>query len=79
MSDLKRWRLMPPRPELCPVCATSHPAEGPHDRESLYYQMAFQQQHGRWPTWEDALAHCDPERQALWREELAAVLGEQER
>jgi hypothetical protein len=36
----------------------------------MYYQMAFQQQHGRWPTWADAMAHCTPEMQSAWIEAL---------
>ena len=30
------------------------------------YQMAFHGQPGRWPTWDDALAHCDGETHAAW-------------
>lgn len=66
-------RLLPPHPSLCQQCARDHPPEEPHDRESLFYQMWFMLTHGRWPTWADACAHTDPERQRLWREELEAM------
>lgn len=29
-------------------------------------------QHGRWPTWGDALAHCSKEIRYIWRKELMA-------
>jgi hypothetical protein len=51
------------------------PAE-PHNQQSLYYQMAFRQQHGRWPTWTDAMSHCTPEVQAIWREGLREQMRE---
>jgi len=51
--------LLPPAPDVCQECATKHAPERPHNKDSLYYQMKFQQVHGRWPTWEDAMEHCD--------------------
>jgi predicted RNA-binding protein with PUA-like domain len=62
--------LLPPAPGLCQVCAVDHPEEQPHNNGSLYYQMRFHAEHGRWPTWQDALAHCNPVVQALWEREL---------
>ena len=55
------WLLLPPAPHLCQVCAVAHAVDQPHNRDSLYYQMAFRAEHGRWPTWDDAMAHCAEE------------------
>lgn len=73
MSDqVRRLRLLPDVPPgACPECAVAHAPEEPHDRDQLYYQYRFRETHGRWPTWRDALAHCAPELQAAWCEELS--------
>jgi len=62
--------LIPPKPGQCPICATSHTADEPHNAQSLYYQYRFRASHGRWPTWADAIAHCQRAVQAAWRAEL---------
>jgi hypothetical protein len=41
----------------------------PTEVRDLYH---FYAQYGRWPTWADAVAHCEPEMQAIWKEELIA-------
>lgn len=61
---------MPPKPGVCQECAVDHPPEAPHNRESLFYQYYFYNKHGRWPTWEDAMDHCDEETKARWIKEL---------
>jgi len=66
----KEGTLMPCAPNVCQECAVDHAPEMPHNQQSLYYQYKFYQQHGRWPTWEDALAHCAPEMQDAWKEAL---------
>lgn len=48
-------------PGTCPECAVDHKPEEMHDRRSLPYQYQFLNKTGRWPTWDDALAHCSPE------------------
>lgn len=53
--------LLPPAADKCQNCAGDHPEGAPHNRDSLYYQMAFQTDHGRAPTWEDAMEHCSEE------------------
>lgn len=50
--------LMGPREGVCEECAAEHPDYMPHSAQSLYYQYRFYQQNGRWPTWNDAMAHC---------------------
>lgn len=65
--------LMPPARGTCPTCAGQHDPEQPHRPDSLYYQVAFQRAHGRWPTWVDALAHCDERTREAWLYELRAL------
>ncbi len=54
-----KMMLLPPAKHLCQTCATEHEPELPHNAQSLYYQAAFQMEHGRSPTWIDAMEHCD--------------------
>lgn len=68
-QPLEMW-LLPPAPGKCQVCGSEHEPELPHNAQSLYYQTAFNMEHGRAPTWQDAWAHCSPEMQAMWRTEL---------
>jgi hypothetical protein len=65
------WTILPPPANVCQTCAKDHEPGQPHDPQTLYYQTAFRQKHGRRPTWADALAHCTPIVQAMWVEELA--------
>lgn len=76
MSHLAPFKLLPCKPGVCQECATDHDPAMPHNQQSLYYQYRFYGQHGRWPTWDDALAHCTPELQTLWKEALAKVLAD---
>lgn len=69
--------LLPPAPHLCQACAVKHDPGQPHNQQSFHYQYWFRLQEAkagreeRWPTWSDAMAHCTPEVQQAWREELA--------
>ncbi len=63
-------RLMPCGPDVCQECAVKHGPSMPHNRQSLYYQYHFYAQHGRWPTWADAMAHCTEDVKAIWTDEL---------
>lgn len=63
-------KLMPCAPNVCQVCAVDHDPKFAHNADSLYYQVKFQQEHGRWPTWGDAIAHCEPGMQEFWKQEL---------
>ncbi len=56
----------------CPECAVKHDSEQPHNRDSLVYQYKFYDKHGRWPTWEDAMAHCPDTIKEMWKRELTA-------
>lgn len=62
--------LLPPPPGVCQECAVQHDPSQPHNKDSLYYQYSFFARHNRWPTWRDAIAHCDQGTQKLWIDEL---------
>lgn len=62
--------LLPPAPDTCPICAAKHENTAPHNCQSIYYQYRFFGIRGRWPTWADAIAHCDEETQSQWKAEL---------
>jgi len=68
---MPKLQLLSPAPDRCPHCAVQHPPEDPHDATSLFYGVWFKQQHGRSPTWADAIDHCDERTKALWTEGLA--------
>jgi hypothetical protein len=62
--------MLPCRPDVCQECAVDHAHDQPHNQQSLYYRVKFQAEHGRAPTWTDAMAHCSPEVRAQWRPRL---------
>ncbi len=68
---IENMMILPPKPGACPECAATHDPKFPHNRDSLYYQMKFRQKHGRFPTWNDAMAHCSELTKACYRVELA--------
>ena len=73
LSTSKSSFMLAPAPEgTCPECAIKHDPGYPHDAASLFYQYRFFGEHGRWPTWNDALAHCEPVTQERWARALAA-------
>ncbi len=67
------FALLPAKKGTCEVCATAHPPEQPHNQQSMFYQYDFYGKQGRWPTWEDAMAHCTPEMKAHWTQCLAEL------
>ncbi len=67
------FHVLPGPKGTCPECNVAHPADEPHDRQSLAYQYRFYGQHGRWPTWRDAIAHCEEGLRAAWEDELRKV------
>ena len=56
--------LMPPRKDVCQICATAHAPEMPHNAQSLYYQTAVLMESGLSPNWVDAMQHCTAEMRA---------------
>jgi len=69
-TDTGTMMLMPARPGTCEICATAHPAEQPHNAQSLFYQVRFQSENGRGADWRDAMAHCDEPTRTLWTDAL---------
>ena len=65
--------LLPPKDGTCPVCATGHTPDLPHNAQSLYYQYRFYGLRNRWPTWADAAAHCTEAVRGQWRETLEGM------
>lgn len=66
-------KLLPPRPDVCQVCARDHAAAQPHDGQSVYYQIQFQGRFGRPATWADAIAHCTADVKRRWRAALVVA------
>lgn len=62
--------ILPPVKGVCQKCAVDHDPTTPHDKDSLYYQMRFQQKHKRFPTWADAMRHCNEKVKEAWKEAL---------
>lgn len=73
MSHLAPFRLIGRTPPgTCEQCAVAHDPTQPHNAQSLAYQYKFFAQHGRWPDWRDAMAHCSTEVKEAWRDALIA-------
>ncbi len=68
--------MLPCPADVCQECAVDHPFGDPHNWQSMYYKYQFYGKHGRWPTCVDAMAHCTPEVQRLWREKIIEVMVE---
>lgn len=49
---------LPQKKGTCSECGTKHYKYAPHEMESIYYHVTFFRQNGRYPTWDDATAHC---------------------
>lgn len=62
--------LLPAAPEACQECGVKHSPSDPHNAQSLRYQMLFQANNGRTPSWNDAMSHCSDAIQEAWRREL---------
>lgn len=62
----KPFRMLPPAPDLCQICATKHDPTQPHNAQSFYFQYWFFDTNGRKATWADAMLHCDEKTKAPW-------------
>lgn len=78
-NSIEEIRVVPLMPGACPVCATKHKKNAPHDRDSLYYQSRFYRKYRRIPTWEDAMAHCDEKTKASFRKKLTGKETEKQK
>jgi hypothetical protein len=70
LNQIRTLQLLPPSPDKCPCCAVAHPPEQAHDATSMFFAFWFQENHGRSPTWNDAIAHCPPEIKTSWTQHL---------
>src|ERR1700761_8339755 len=52
--------------ETCEECAFQHGPTEPHNAQSVFYQIKFTSEHGRPPSWDDAMAHCDEKMKKMW-------------
>lgn len=73
VSERTEMFMLPPKAGVCQVCATDHEDRLPHNAQSMFYQYSFYNEHGRWPTWIDAMAHCDERTKTLWTQALADI------
>lgn len=62
--------ILPPGKGKCQECGIAHDPRQPHDQQSLAYAYSFYGKHRRWPTWADAMAHCDEQTRATWTKAL---------
>lgn len=69
-KHLGAFALMSAAPGTCPECAVAHDPKQPHNQQSLFYQYKFYNEHGRWPTWKDAMEHCSDDIKAFWIQSL---------
>lgn len=63
-------KMLPAKEGTCQECGVKHEEWQAHNKESLFYQYKFYDQHGRWPTWKDAISHCSEEVRQAWEKEL---------
>lgn len=71
ITDETGFMLFGKTPEgKCEMCCVKHEEGQPHDRQSLTYQYKFYDLNGRWPTWADAMAHCNEETKIIWTNAL---------
>lgn len=65
--------LMPPSKCKCQECAIEHFETEPHNPQSFFYKFKFSSEHGRCPTWADAMQHCTKEVQERWITKLVNI------
>jgi len=70
METVQPLMLLPAPAGTCPTCAHRHPADQPHNAQTLFFQVKFQMENRRSPTWADAWAHCADPVKAAWRQGL---------
>jgi hypothetical protein len=69
-TETVSFQIVPAPTGTCPECGAAHDANIPHNAQSLHYQYTFYGREGRWPTWKDAMAHCEPRMQDDWMQAL---------
>jgi hypothetical protein len=69
-KHLGELKMLPAKEGTCGECATEHLEHEPHNQQSMFYQYHFYNNHGRWPTWADAMEHCERGIKDHWIKEL---------
>lgn len=69
-EHLQPFDMMPAPEGTCPECACNHQLHQPHNQQSLFYKYKFYNENGRWPSWKDAMYHCNPDIKRFWIEAL---------
>lgn len=72
-TETGTMHMLPAKEGTCETCATAHDPDQPHNAQSIFYQMRFQLEHGRGPTWIDAMEHCTEAVRAVWTAELVKL------
>lgn len=70
MDNIEEVKIIPPVPGSCPICASRHDPEEPHNRDSLYYLNWFYKKNKRFPTWRDAMSHCNEATKEKFKKKL---------
>lgn len=65
-TKIGAFTLLPAADGKCPDCATAHDPQLPHNQQSMFWQYRFYGVHDRWPTWADAIAHCEDHIAEKW-------------
>lgn len=74
MNNLAPWTMLGKANDgICDICATAHEPSQPHNAQSMFYKYSFYDKHGVWPTWADAIAHCDKKTKDHWKKELTRL------
>ena len=71
----KSMSLLPPSPDKCQVCASTHLPEEPHNPDSLYWQTKRNMEGLPPATWEDALEHVTGDLREQWESILKGTYG----
>jgi len=71
LKDVVDMTMFEKAPEgACPLCGEKHIPNMPHNRNSPTYLLKFYDKYRRFPTWEDAMAHCPDEVKKYWVQAL---------
>lgn len=70
MDHLENILFFPPQNGECELCRVAHEPHLPHVVTSPHYIIRYYKDHGRYPTQEDAMDHCDEIVRVAWIHEL---------
>lgn len=73
IKNIQPMMLLPPRPDVCQICAVDHNPALPHNAQSIFYQTKFLLDKGREAIWLDAMEHCTPDMKSHWVKTLECM------